>query len=163
MPTKSVISNNSPLVALWGLGLLSLLRDLYTEVWIPREVETEFLGTEKQSRQEALDNAPWIKIIDLMNPENAAAYNRLDSGEAAVLALAAEHDAGLVIIDEKKAREEARKTGLPFKGTVGILIEAKKNGLIASIKPLLIALQENGLHLNKSLVAYALKEAGEVE
>jgi hypothetical protein len=29
MPTKPVISNNSPLVALWKLDLLSLLRDLY--------------------------------------------------------------------------------------------------------------------------------------
>ena len=42
MPIKPVISNNGPLVGLWGLNLLSLLRDLYTEVWIPREVEKEF-------------------------------------------------------------------------------------------------------------------------
>ena len=35
MPPKPIISNNSPLVALFGLDLLSLLRELYTEVWIP--------------------------------------------------------------------------------------------------------------------------------
>ena len=39
MPPKPIISNNSPLVALLGLDLLSLLRELYTEVWIPEEVK----------------------------------------------------------------------------------------------------------------------------
>ena len=36
---QPVISNNSPLVGLLGLDLLFLLRDLYTEVWIPRKIE----------------------------------------------------------------------------------------------------------------------------
>ena len=162
MPEKPVISNNSPLVALWRLGRFSLLRDLYTEVWIPREVEKEFLGTEKKSRQKTLKNAPWIKTVDLTDSEKASVYNRLDSGEAAVLALAIEREARLVIIDEKKARQEILKIGLPFKGTVGILLEAKEAGLIDEIKPLLILLEENGIYLHESLIAYALKEAGEV-
>ena len=162
MPAKPVISNNSPLVALWHLGRLSLLQDLYTEVWIPQEVEKEFLGTEKKSRQEALNNTPWIKTVDLTDSEKASVYDRLDSGEAAVLALASEHEARLVIIDEKKARQEILKIGLPFKGTVGILLEAKEEGLIDEIKPLLIVLQEKGIYLDESLIAYALREAGEI-
>ena len=39
MPPKPIISNNSPLVALLGLDLLSLVRELYAEVWIPEEVK----------------------------------------------------------------------------------------------------------------------------
>ena len=155
MPERPVISNNSPLVYLWHLDLLSLLRDLYTEVWIPREVE-------KKSRRDALDNAPWIKVIDVPDPESVLADDRLDSGEAAVLALAKEHEACLVIIDEKKARQVASKMGLLFKGTVGILLEGKENGLIDAIKPLLILLQEKRMYLDESLIAYALREAGEV-
>lgn len=162
MPTKPVISNNSPLVALWELDLLSLLRDLYTEVWIPQEVEKEFLGTEKKSRQEALNNAPWIITVGLTDSEKASVYDKLDSGEAAVLALASEHKARLVIIDEKKARREVLKIGLPFKGTVGILLKAKEEGLIDEIKPLLITLQEKRIYLDGSLIAYALREAGEM-
>lgn len=163
MPENPVISNNSPLVALWHLGRLSLLRDLYTEVWIPPEVEREFLGTKKKSRQEALDNAQWIKTVDLVDSEKAPVYDRLDSGEAAVLALAKEHEARLVIIDEKKARTEVLKIGLPFIGTVGILLEAKEEGLIGEIKPLLITLEEKGIYLDESLIAYALEKAGEIE
>lgn len=162
MPEKPIISNNSPLVYLWHLDLLSLLRDLYTEVWIPREVEKEFLGIEKKSRQEALNNAPWIKVIDVTDPKDVLAYDRLDSGEAAVLALADEHEVRLIIIDEKKARQEVLKIGLPFIGTVGILLKAKEEGLIGEIKPLLITLQEKGMYLDESLIAYALREADEI-
>ncbi len=167
MPVKPVVSNNSPLVALWRLDLLFLLRDLYTEVWIPREVEKEFFGIEKKLREEGLNKASWIKTVDLTDPESVSDYGRLDVGEAAALALAKEHDARFVIIDEKKARHQASKIGLRVKGTVGVLIEAKKNGLIDEIKPLLEALQESRLdtgtfHISQSLRDEALKEAGEV-
>lgn len=161
MSEKPVISNTSPLIGLWGLDLLSLLQDLYTEVWIPREVEEEFLATEKESRQEALNNAPWIKTVDLEDPESVSDYDRLDLGEAAVLALAKTHDARLVIIDEQKARRAAEKIGLLSKGVVGVLLEGKKNGLIVTIKPLLFALRENGIYLSNSIIAHALEEAGE--
>ena len=163
MQEKLVVSNTSPLIGLYGLNLLSLLRDLYTEVWIPREVETEFLGTEKTIHREVLDNAPWIKTIDLADPDSMLVYGRLDVGEAAVLALAKAHNAHLVIIDEQKARREAEKIGLPSKGIIGVLLEAKKSGLIDIIKPLLIALQENGIYLSESLITDALKEAGEAK
>ena len=49
MPIQPVISNNSPLVGLFGINLLFLLRDLYTEVWIPRKVEKEFLKALRQA------------------------------------------------------------------------------------------------------------------
>ena len=162
MPTKPVISNNSPLVALWSLDLLSLLRDLYTEIWIPQEVEKEFLGIEKESRQEALNNAPWIKVVDLTNQESISVYDRLDSGEAAVFALADNYNPRFIIVDEKKARQEASKIGLSYKGTVGILLEGKKKGLIDKIKPLLMTLKQNGMHLDASIINKALQQTGEM-
>ena len=109
-----------------------------------------------------LDNAPWIKVVDLTHPQDATVYQSLDAGEAEVFALANEHDARLVIIDEQRARKEAKKIGLPLKGIVGVLLEAKEEGLIDEIKPLLIVLQENRIYLNESLIAYALREAGEM-
>lgn len=161
MPAKLVISNNSPLVALWGLDLLSLLQALYSEVWIPRAVEKEFLGRKKEVRQQALNDAPWIKTVDLANPQNAAVYQGLDDGEAEVLALANEHGAHLVLIDEKKARQKAQDLGFLVKGVVGILLEAKEEGLIDTIEPLLMVLRNNGIHISESLYIYALREAGE--
>lgn len=43
MPARPVIINNTPLVALWVLGRLDLLRDLYGEVLMPQAVYNEFL------------------------------------------------------------------------------------------------------------------------
>ena len=163
MPAKPVISNNSPLVALWGLDLLSLLQDLYTEVWIPREVEREFLRNKKEVRRQALNDAPWIKTVDLTDPQNTEVFEELDDGEAEVLALAKEHNARFVLLDEKKARQKAKDLEFSVKGTVGILLEAKKSGLIDAIKPLLRTLRNNGMHLSEPLIAYALREAGEAK
>lgn len=165
MPPKPIISNNSPLVALLGLDRLSLLRDLYAEVWIPEEVKTEFLGTERITRQQALNDATWIKTVYVTDVQDISTYMRsgLDLGEAAVFALAKERDAGFVIIDELKARQHAARIGLSFKGTLGILQEAKEEGLIDVIKPLLIRLQDNRIHLSESLINNALREAGETD
>ena len=165
MPPKPIISNNSPLVALLGLDLLSLLRELYTEVWIPEAVKAEFLGTDRRHRQQALNNAAWIKIVHLTDVEDVSTYLRsgLDLGESAVFALAKEHDAQFIIIDELKARQHAARIGLSFKGTLGILQEAKEEGLVDVIKPLLMQLQANGIHLSESLVNNALQDAGEMD
>ena len=163
MPTQIVISNNSPLVGLLGLNLLSLLRDLYTEVWIPRKVEKEFLKKDPIVRREALENAPWIKTVDLTDPRTAAVHAELHEGEAEALALANEHDARLVLLDEKRGRQKAKKIGLMTKGVVGVLQEAKEEGLIDAIKPLLMQLQDNGIHLSKSLINNALQDAGEAD
>ena len=161
MPTKPVIINNSPLVFLWILNLLPLLRELYTDVWIPEEVQEEFLGTDTIVRRSSLNGAPWIRTVSLTNPQSTSVYGGLDRGEASVLALAKEHNAHLVIIDEKKAREEAKQIGLPVKGTVGVLLEAKKKGLIDAIKPLLETLRDNGMYLEQSLIDKVLQLAGE--
>ena len=163
MRKKLVISNNSPLVALLTLDLLSLLRELYTEVLIPEEVQNEFLATEQTTRQAALDSSPWITTVSLTVPLNTSDYGGLGAGEAAVFALAEEHKADLVILDDREARQYARQIKLPMKGTVGILLEAKERGLIETIKPLLDVLLESGARLAPRLIESAIKLAGEVD
>ena len=163
MPIQPVVSNNSPLVGLFGINCLSLLQKLYTEVWIPRRVEAEFLKKDPIIRQETLENAPWIKTIDLTDPRTAAVHAELDEGEAHALALATEHDARLVLLDENRGRRKAREIGLMVKGTVGVLQEAKAEGLIDAIKPFLIQLQNNGIYLSDSLINNALQDADEMD
>lgn len=68
MPAPPVILNNTPLVALWTLNQFTLLRELYTVVWIPQAIEAEFLATERATRQEALSQAPWIQVRGLNTP-----------------------------------------------------------------------------------------------
>lgn len=163
MPIQPVISNTSSLIGLFGINRLSFLREIYTEVWIPRKVEKEFLAVNEVIHQEALQSAPWLKVVDLTNPQSAAAYQGIDAGEVEAFALAVEYDARLVLLDDNQGRRKAKEIGLTVKGTVGILLEAKDEGLIDVIKPLLIRLRDNGMHLSKSLINDALQEAGETD
>ena len=161
MHVGPVIVNNTPLVALWILGRLDLLRELYDEVLIPQAVYEEFVATERAVRQAALGSAPWIRPVLLANPQRARVYIGLDLGEAEVLALAEERAARLVIIDELKGRRYAQRLEMPLTGTLGLLLLAKERGLVANLAPLLVELQEAGLYLSAALIDRALRLAGE--
>lgn len=161
MPLPPVIVNNTPLVALWILNRLDLLRDLYGIVWIPETVEREFIATEAIVRQSALLQSPWIQVVCVSNPRLALTYVGLDQGEAEVLALAVEHNARLVVIDERKGRRYAQRLGLALTGTLGILLLAKQEGLIPMLAPLLDQLEQSGLHLGADLVQRVLLLAQE--
>ena len=162
MPAQPVIVNNTPLVALWVLNRLELFRDLYGIVWIPRAVKHEFVATEASARHLALLQASWIQVVDVSNPRLPLAYVGLDQGEAEVLALAVEHNARLVIIDERKGRRYAQRLGLALTGTLGILLFAKQKQLIPVLAPLLDQLEQSGLHLSTELVEKVLTLAQEV-
>lgn len=162
MPVKPIVVNTTPMIALWLLNRFDLWRDLYGEVLIPPAVQAEFLATEFASRQARLNQAPWIKVSSLIQPNHAQTFVGLDLGEAEVLALATECQAALVIIDELKARRYAQKLGLPLIGTVGVLLLAKENGLIPQISPQLATLQAHGLRFSQSLITQALTLANEI-
>jgi len=161
MPEGPVVANTTPLLALWLLGRLDLLRDLYGEVLIPPTVQAEFLAAETTLRQMALTDTPWIRVIQLAEPQRALAYAGLDRGEAEVLALAEEQAARLVIIDERAARRYARRLDLPLTGTIGVLLLAKDNKLTGNIRPLIEALHQSGMYLEETLIERVLQLAGE--
>ncbi len=161
MPNRPVIANNTPLAALSPLGRLDLLRDLFDELLIPAAVHDEFLATEHDQRQAQLQDAPWLKVAEVINPRHAMFNTGLDRGESEVLALAAERQARLVIMDDRRGRRFARRLGFRVTGTVGLLVLAKKEGLLESVEPPLLELQENGFYLGPSLIADVLSAAGE--
>ena len=86
----------------------------------------------------------------------------IDDGEAASIILAVEEDAGLIILDDKDARKIAEKLGLKVMGTAGILLLAKKKGIIEEIKPILEEMRTSGFYLSDSIIRIVLREAGEL-
>lgn len=156
MPLPPVIVNNTPLVALWVLNRLDLLRDLYGVVWIPEAVEREFVAIEVNARRSSLLQSSWIQVVGVSNPRLALTYIGLDQGEAEVLALAVEHNARLVVIDERKGRRYAQRLGLTLTGTLGILLSAKEKQLIPAVAPLIQQLEQSGLRLSAELVQKVL-------
>ena len=84
--------------------------------------------------------------------------------QALVTALRRDLDRGadLVLLDEKEGRHAAQRLGLRVVGTVGVLLEAKANGAINTIRPHLDGLRQTaGFYLSPSLYQYALTLADE--
>lgn len=76
----------------------------------------------------------------------------LDPGESESIALALENEADYLIIDEYKGRMIAESLGLPIVGILGVLIQAKKYGIIADLKEEIEKLRSVGFRLNQNLV-----------
>lgn len=161
MPVKPVITNNTPLVALWTVGQLALLPALFGEVWAPEAVCAEFLAADPALRLAVLESAPWLRCVPLTHPQHVAVYIGLDQGEAEVLALAEACSPRLVIMDEWRGRRYAQRLGLPLTGTLGVLLLAKERGLIPALTPLVQDLLAAGLYLAPELVTQVLALAGE--
>lgn len=159
-----VVSNTSPLLNLAIIGELSLLHRLFQKVIVPDAVWSELeahlskpgmpamLGIPSWVEKRALASRPLVNSLSL----------ELDSGEAEALALAVEMDADLVLLDERLARRVASRLGLKFAGLLGLLVEAKRRGLIPLVAPKLDALRaQAGFWLGDSLYERVLSEVGE--
>ncbi|KJR41967.1 hypothetical protein MCHI_002140 [Candidatus Magnetoovum chiemensis] len=66
-----------------------------------------------------------------------------------------------IIIDELRARKYMEKAGFEVTGTLGILVLAKRMGIVANVKEQLNALITNGFRIAKPLYYKTLKKAGE--
>jgi uncharacterized protein len=159
-----VVSNSSALINLARIGKLALLRDLYVEVCIPEAVwqEAVVIG-EGQAGANEIKAAVWIKTLRVKNSELVRALRQeLDPGEAEAIALALETQAELLLMDERLGRDTARHLGLPFTGLIGLLVEAKRRGLILSIKQELDALRDiAGFRIADSLYWRILRDEKE--
>jgi len=99
----------------------------------------------------ALNRSNWIKTRKVKSHANVELLlPSLDKGEAEVIVLSKELGAGLVIIDELTARKVAIMMGLPVIGAVGLLIHAKKTGLIKEVKPLLDDMIRHGIRYKEN-------------
>jgi predicted nucleic acid-binding protein len=86
---------------------------------------------------------------------------QIDKGESSAIALALETPDSTIILDDYKARKIAGQLGLIFTGTIGVIIKAKLNGIIPSIKPLLEKIKQTDFRLSAEIELQALKEARE--
>ncbi len=84
----------------------------------------------------------------------------LDQGEASAIALALEQIDCLLIIDERRGRSVAQQLQLNVTGTLGILLQAKQQGYLVAVRPLLDAITGTNFRLSSALVQDVLRQAG---
>lgn len=160
---SQIVCNAGPLIALGLLGRLDLLKSLFDMVLVPEAVQQEIeQGGMKLAGLADFRRADWIRVVPLQNKRDELLESLLDVGEAAVISLAREQKATLVLIDERKARKVARDIyGLQPIGTARILVEAKKRKLLPDIASQFQKLRQEGYWIHASIVEAALREAGE--
>lgn len=85
----------------------------------------------------------------------------LDPGERDAIAVAVSMPTAHVLLDDRAARDVARALGLTVIGTLGVLVEGKRRGIVSTIRPLLEQLIANGRYLAPELVDRVLRSVGE--
>ena len=155
-----VVCNSSPLIHLAKIKMLEMLKNFFGEILIPEAVYRECVreGGEREDAKE-IENAGWVRVMKIKDKELKKALNvALDEGESESIVLALEQSADLILLDDYEAREFARTYGLSITGTVGILMKAKKEGKITSLKEGLEKLRESGFWLSNKLYTKVLQE-----
>ena len=164
---RAAVSDSSPLIHLAAIGRLELLHSFHEAVLIPdavwREVVTQ--GGDRPGVREVLhaQNAGWLKMETATpNPTLAFLRNQLDAGESEAIALALEKRPDVLLLDEGFGRAVARRFGVKVIGSIGILIRAKREGLLLELRPELERLRGPGrFYLSQSLYEAALRDVGE--
>ena len=144
------------------LDRLELLQELYSEISIPTAVHKEIEAGKSKAYYRDLSLSDWINIKEIQDKKALRYFLDLDAGEAEAIVLATETDADLVIIDERLGRLHAKNAGLKVTGIIGVLVKAKSEGLIESLKPLLDELTEKGVWISEKLKKEILKKIGEI-
>lgn len=133
-----VVSNTSPIINLAAIGRLNLLQQLYGKVVIPQSVYDEIVVSGSgQAGSFEVSNLDWLETRSAADVALVALLQvELDSGEADAIALAVELKADLILMDERKGRKIAGRVGLRCVGLLGVLIEAKRTGLVSIVRPI---------------------------
>ena len=152
-----VVSNAGPIIALTQIRQLELVRGLFGQIRVPEAVRAELI----QCRLE-IEAATWI----ISTPVEDVAMvrllrERLDAGESEAIVTALHLGADLLLMDEARGRRVADAQGLKYTGTIGVLVLAKKRGLISAVTPLLDQLRSVGLFMSDALYMAARQIAGE--
>ena len=132
-----VVSNTSPLSNLAIVGRLALLRDQFGSVLVPSAVRRELIQLRHSAATQLLDEAfkdGWLQVTPLLRPVSGHPGAGLHAGEAEALALAVERHADLTLLDEGDARRRATEAGLRISGVLGILLRAKRDGRLPSLR-----------------------------
>ena len=160
-----VVTNSTPLIELSKINRLDLIRDVYGKILIPEEVYVEVVidGIGQPGAAE-VKAAEWIyrqTITDTDQVRILQSQQSLHLGECATIILAQELDAEQVILDDYAARREATARRLPVIGTVGVLLIAKTQGVIPTVRPILDNLRAQGTRISQNLYYQAIARAGE--
>ena len=162
MDTPIVVSDASPIIALFWLDQLDLFPALFGQVYISPVVYQEILDQPYTIDTRPLNELSWLKLQPVQNQLAATLLqDQLDAGESEAIVLSHELAAALLLMDERRGRRQASQSGLTVMGTLGILLRARQLGLVTELRPLLDRLLHLPFHMSAELYQEILHRVGE--
>ena len=162
MPISRVIMNASPIICMMKAGIIEVLPALFKDIVVPQEVKREILVRGRTDlKGEVLASYQWIRLVnDIVVAPQVASWD-LGQGESAVISFALENPGFWAVIDDREARRCATALHCRHTGTLGIIVLAKRRGIIPSIRGYIERLKEAGLWLSDELVDQVCRKSGE--
>jgi len=155
-----IVADSSALVALTVCNCLELLDQLYQDVRVPQAVFDECTQANKTGAKQLekyLRNK--VSNIDLSNYVISA--NGLGLGELEAMALYKHLNAGKLLIDDRRAKKVASLNDIQVIGSLGILLHAKEEKLITTVKPYLTTIQSSEIFISDQVIAEVLRISNE--
>ncbi|PZN75198.1 MAG: DUF3368 domain-containing protein, partial [Candidatus Methylumidiphilus alinenensis] len=141
-------------------GQADLLPRLFKRIIVPDAVWSEVVNERRDAAARGLLSQTWPIREKVTISPRVQAWN-LGSGETAVLSYALMNPAIRAVIDDMDARRCAQALGIALFGTGGILLLAKRRGLLESVNDGLIRLRNAGLWLSDDIIQLIKTQAGE--
>lgn len=160
----TLIFNASPLIVLAKAGLLDRLIPLAAPaIWVPQSVATEI----SMANDPADSARAWIEHhMEFIHPDppisNFVVAWDLGAGESSVISLAQSIPNAVAVLDDLAARRCAQALGLSLTGTLGLILKAKRTGIISAVGPCLDAVSSAGLFITPAHLDLIRRQAGEM-
>ena len=138
MTSGIAVFDASPLIVFWQVGHFDLLRGLFHHIAVPAAVA--------QEAAPSIGRLPdWIQVQRV--PSRPPLPRKLDPGEREAIALAMALSADFVALDDLPGRRVAAGLGFTVIGSFGLLVRAKRRGLIADVRPTMDRMVASGLYV----------------
>jgi predicted nucleic acid-binding protein len=156
------IVNASPIIYLARAGLLDLLRLVGDVIRVPSPVADEILARgESDPAAASIKTTAWLEIVDTPAPSLELLAWDLGVGESAVIAYAMANAGFIAVVDDLTGRRCAEAFGIPLRGTLGLVLRAKKVGVVSDARQTIERLRAAGMYLSDQTMNRALLEVGE--
>lgn len=162
MPIEVVVVNASPIICLAKSGLLELFPALFRTVCIPGAVMREVAeaGADDPGAR-AAQEASWLKPVGAISIDPRVAGWDLGSGESEVISFALQDPSVAAVLDDREARRCALTLGCTLIGTAGILVLARREGRLPSLRAAFERMRQAGLWISDALVEELCRAVGE--
>ena len=152
----------SPLILLSKIDRVALLDALTDELVVPQAVAEE-IGAKPGGALalQRLRSFPGTSVADETPVAPELGAWDLGRGELQVLALTVRAPDSRAVLDDLAARRCAQALGVPVIGTLGVVLRARRQGLIPEARPIINHLRRVGLFASDALIEQVLAHLGE--